>query len=761
MFSKFDEESQRVMINAKKEMQSLKHPYVGSEHLMLAILKDSNDVSSKLQSLKIDYKSFKNEVIRSIGVGSESNNLFLYTPLLKRTLENAVEDAKETNNGIVTVSNLFYSILEEGEGVAVRILLLMNVDLDKLYSYFSKNITKKKSGKKKLTLDELGVDLTNTAKLGLIDPVIGREKEINRLLEILCRRTKNNPILIGEAGVGKTAIVEELANRIVNNNVPDILKNKKIISLDMASSVAGTKYRGEFEERMKKVLSELEDNDDIILFIDEIHTIMGAGGAEGAIDASNIFKPSLARGKMRCIGATTIEEYKKYIESDGALDRRFQKIEVKEPNKKEVKDILLKLKPIYETHHEVIISEKMIDKIIEMSNRYIHDRFEPDKSIDVLDEVCSKVSLKENENDLKIKKLYNELNLIVTKKNQSIINDNFANAYSLKEKEDKLKTRINKLELKNNKLLKEVCETDIIEVIKSKINIPILSFDNKYIDSINEELKNVIIGQDNALSELSNISKRLQLNISNSSLVSILFCGPSGVGKTLLAKTYGKLLVGSENVIKLDMSEFSESHSISKIIGAPPGYVGYNDFKNLLEEIKDKPNAVLILDEIERCSKNVLNVFMQILDEGYTKDSKGKTIFFDNVTIIMTSNIGFNKNNLGFNNNETSTNKLKDELSTPFVNRISKVINFNYINEESAIKIINNKINKLKEKYNVKLNISDEFIKDILDLSKYEIFGARKIDEIVKSKIENVILDELSNGKKVINLSEIENKITQ
>ena len=761
MFSKFDEESQRVMINAKKEMQSLKHPYVGSEHLMLAILKDSNDVSSKLQSLKIDYKSFKNEVIRSIGVGSESNNLFLYTPLLKRTLENAVEDAKETNNGIVTVSNLFYSILEEGEGVAVRILLLMNVDLDKLYSYFSKNITKKKSGKKKLTLDELGVDLTNTAKLGLIDPVIGREKEINRLLEILCRRTKNNPILIGEAGVGKTAIVEELANRIVNNNVPDILKNKKIISLDMASSVAGTKYRGEFEERMKKVLSELEDNDDIILFIDEIHTIMGAGGAEGAIDASNIFKPSLARGKMRCIGATTIEEYKKYIESDGALDRRFQKVEVKEPNKKEVKDILLKLKPIYETHHEVIISEKMIDKIIEMSNRYIHDRFEPDKSIDVLDEVCSKVSLKENENDLKIKKLYNELNLIVTKKNQSIINDNFVNAYSLKEKEDKLKTKINKLELKNNKLLKEVCETDIIEVIKSKINIPILSFDNKYIDSINEELKNVIIGQDNALSELSNISKRLQLNISNSSLVSILFCGPSGVGKTLLAKTYGKLLVGSENVIKLDMSEFSESHSISKIIGAPPGYVGYNDFKNLLEEIKDKPNAVLILDEIERCSKNVLNVFMQILDEGYTKDSKGKTIFFDNVTIIMTSNIGFNKNNLGFNNNETSTNKLKDELSTPFVNRISKVINFNYINEESAIKIINNKINKLKEKYNVKLNISDEFIKDILDLSKYEIFGARKIDEIVKSKIENVILDELSNGKKVINLSEIENKITQ
>ena len=761
MFSKFDEEAQRVMINAKKEMQSLKHPYVGSEHLMLAILKDSNDVSNKLETLKIDYKSFKNEVIKSVGIGNESNNLFLYTPLLKRTLESAVEDAKESNNGIVTVSNLFYSILEEGEGVAIRILLSMNVDLDKLYTYFSKNLTKKKSGKKKLMLDELGVDLTSKAKSGLIDPVIGREKEINRLLEILCRRTKNNPILIGEAGVGKTAIVEELANRIVNNNVPDNLKNKKIISLDMASSVAGTKYRGEFEERMKKVLNELEDNDEIILFIDEIHTIMGAGGAEGAIDASNIFKPSLARGKMRCIGATTTDEYKKYIESDGALDRRFQKIEVKEPNKKEVKEILFKLKPIYETHHEVFISEKMIDKIIDMSNRYIHDRFEPDKSIDVLDEVCSKVSLKMNDNDLKIKKLYDELNNITIKKNQSIINDNFVTAYSLKEKEDKLKTRINKLELKNNKKIKEVTESDITEVIKSKINIPILSLDNEYIDNINNELKSVVIGQDAVLDELLNISKRLQLNINNSSLISILFCGPSGVGKTLLAKTYGKLLVGSDNVIKLDMSEFSESHSISKIIGAPPGYVGYNDFKNILEEVKDKPNSVLILDEIERSSKNVLNVFMQILDEGYTKDSKGKIIYFDNVTIIMTSNIGFNKSNLGFNNTDISMNKLKDELSTPFVNRISKVIYFDNINKDSAIKIINKKIDKLMEKYNVKLNISEDFIKDILDLSKYEIFGARKIDELIKSKIENVILDELTNGKRIINLGENKNKITQ
>ena len=395
MFSKFDENAQKIIISAKSEMQSLCHPYVGSEHVMLAILNNNNEVSKKLKEFNVDYKRFKNEIINVIGMGECKNDMFLYTPLLKRTLENAINDAKENNNGIVTISHLFYSILEIGEGVAIRMLLSMNVNLDSLYSYFGKNLIKKKTNRKKLMLDELGIDLTERAKSGLIDPVIGRDSEINRVLEILCRRTKDNPILIGEAGVGKTAIVEGLANKIVNDDVPALLKNKKIICLDMASSVAGTKYRGEFEERMKKILTELEENADVILFIDEIHTIMGAGGAEGAIDASNIFKPSLARGKMRCIGATTKDEYKKYIECDGALDRRFQKVDIKEPKEDALKEILMKIKPLYETHHGVLISEKMIDKIISISKRYIHDRNEPDRSIDILDEVCSKVSLKE------------------------------------------------------------------------------------------------------------------------------------------------------------------------------------------------------------------------------------------------------------------------------------------------------------------------------------------------------------------------------
>ena len=504
MFSKFDEEAQKVMLEAKREMQALKHPYVGSEHLMLAILKGNNDVSKKLKTFGIDYKKFKNEIINIIGEGSTESDWFLYTPLLKRTLESAVNDAKEVD-GVVTISNLFYSILEEGEGVAIRIMLGMNVDMDKIYSYFSRKMVKKSNSKKKLLLEELGTNLNKLASDGKVDPVIGRENEINRILEILCRRTKNNPILIGEAGVGKTAIVEELASRIVSGDVPDILKNKKIISLDMASSVAGTKYRGEFEDRMKKILNELEENEDIILFIDEIHTIMGAGGAEGAIDASNIFKPALARGKMRCIGATTRDEYKKFIENDGALDRRFQKVEINEPDEDTIKDILMKLKTIYERHHEVSISEKMIDKIIFLGKKYIKNRREPDRSIDILDEVCSRVSLKKNTIDKKLCNLNNELKKVLNDKKNAIINSKFDVALSLKENEEKLKTEINNIELKKTNKSKVVTLHDIIDILKNKVDIPLLSLDSSYINKMEKILKETIIGQDKQIDELLNI----------------------------------------------------------------------------------------------------------------------------------------------------------------------------------------------------------------------------------------------------------------
>ena len=374
MYNNFTEEARKILMSAKEEMKQLKHPYVGSEHLLLSILKSDNEISNKLKEYDLDYDKFKKEIIDIVGVGSTTSECFLYTPLLKRVLENAIYDSKENNNGNVTISHLFSSLLEEGEGIAIRILISMNIDLDELYHEFAYKIPVKKNKNKKLLIDELGVDLTKKASDGLFDPVIGRDDEIKLVIEILSRRKKNNPILIGEAGVGKTAIVEELARMIVNNEVPNMLKNKRIISLDMATTVAGTKYRGEFEERVNKILNELEDSDDIILFIDEIHTLVGAGGAEGAIDASNIFKPALARNKMRCIGATTTLEYKKYISSDKALDRRFQKVEVNDPDRKTLKRILLSARDTYSNYHKTIISDEIIDYIIELSDKYIKNR---------------------------------------------------------------------------------------------------------------------------------------------------------------------------------------------------------------------------------------------------------------------------------------------------------------------------------------------------------------------------------------------------
>lgn len=750
MFGKFDEESQKIIKLAKKEMQEMRHEYVGTEHLMLGILKTNNVVSNLLNKYDVSYDNFKKNLIKLIGVGKNSNNLFLYTPLLKRVIENAINISKD--DCFVCVNNLFYSMIEEGDGVAIRTLISMNVDIDKIYNDFSKNVPKRKNRNKKMILEELGTNLNNKAREGLIDPVIGRDKELNRIIEILCRRTKNNPILIGTAGVGKTAIVEELASKIERGEVPNILKNKKIISLDMASSVAGTKYRGEFEDRMKKVLSELEDNDDIILFIDEIHTIMGAGGAEGAIDASNIFKPALARGKMRCIGATTIDEYKKYIENDGALDRRFQKLEVKEPDKKTVKEILMKLKEIYEKHHGVIVSEDMIDKIILYTNRYIKDRNEPDKSIDILDEVCSKVSLKLDSNEEELFRLKDDLKNIIESKNKYIVENNFKEAYKLKLREDSITSSINNIEMKQINKVKKVTEKDIIDVIESKTNIPIIELNDNYTKVMRKKINDKVIGQDDAVEELINLSKRINVNF-DSSCISILLCGKSGVGKTLLARVYGESLVG-DNIIKLNMNEFSESHSISKIVGAPPGYVGYENTRNVLDEIRDKPNSVLILDEIEKCNKSVLNLFLKGIEEGNIKDSRGRIINFENLVIIMTTNIDIEDKTLGFNlNGVNKLSKLKNIFGTSFINELTKVIVLNNINESDIKSIILRRIEDIESKYNVSINI-DNYIDELIKESEYEKCGAKKVNELIRN-IEDYVIEEVLRNNTDITINSL------
>lgn len=767
MFGNFSEEAQNILVKAKLEMLELKHPYIGTEHLVLSMLSNSKKIKEKLSSYHLDYEIFKKEIIKVLGIGEENNSLFLYTPLLKKVINSAILDSKDNNDGVVTTEHLFSSLLEEGEGVAIRVFLSMGIDINAMYEEFSTSLVKKVKPKKnrKLLIEELGINLNEKAKNNLTDPVIDRDKEIERVLEILCRRTKNNPILIGNAGVGKTAIVEELAKRIVTNEVPDYLKNKKIISLDMATTVAGTKYRGEFEERMKKILNEIETNDDIILFIDEIHTLVGAGGAEGAIDASNILKPALARGHLRCIGATTVEEYKKFIEKDKALERRFQKVNIEEPSYEKTLEILTKLKPIYEKFHKVILQPELLEDIVKLSAKYIYDRSEPDKSIDIMDEVCSRVSIKETKIDKEITSLELEIDKLDKLKNSYIIENNIDKAYTYRKKEIVLQEKLNNLMLNINRNNKIVTIKDVANVIHTKTQIPvyeILKDDAKVVKNIEKQLRDSIVGQDEAIKNLIDITKRIKFGYkSDNKCISFLFVGPSGTGKTALSKIYANLLVGGKNLIRLDMSEYADVTSVNKIVGSAPGYVGYDDNKNILDEIKNKPYSVILLDEIEKAHPQVINLFYQILDDGLIKDSKGNTIKFNNNIIIMTSNIGYEKNNVGFNNKAESTvlNELKNELSLPFVNRIDNIILFNHLTEENIRNIIKNKINVLKKKYaNVTIKIGKNVVNEIVELSNYYDFGARKVDKIIKSKLENVIIDSILDNKSTVFITSLKKK---
>ena len=762
MIGNFNDEAQTVLINAKNEMIELGHPYIGTEHLLLAILNSDTNISNRLNGYGLMYNNFKDELCKIVGTTDKKNEVFLYTPLLRKVIQNAIIDSKENNDGEVTIEHLFFSMLEEGEGIAIRIIIGMGIDIEKLYDDFSYSLIKKSKSnkKKKLLIYDLGIDLTNTAKTDGLDPVIGREKEVKRVMEILCRRTKNNPILIGDAGVGKTAIVEELSRLIANDDVPSSLLNKKIISLDMATMVAGTKYRGEFEERMKKVIKEIEDNNDIILFIDEIHTLVGAGGAEGAIDASNILKPALARGKIRCIGATTTEEYKKFIEKDSALERRFQKVYINEPSVSEMKNILMKIKGIYEEYHNVFIDEKIIDSIINLSEKYIFDRNRPDKEIDILDEVSSSVGLKGSFLDNEIKDIKKQLNRLSKDKNSFIIDNNIVKAYDLRKKETELMSLLNNFELSSKNDKNIVTESDIASVISNRCGIPvyeIVSDSLKDIDSIKDKLLNTIIGQESVINYLIDITKRIRYGY-NDKCYSILFVGPSGVGKSILAKEYAKVLVGEDNFIRLDMSEYSDSTSINKILGSSPGYVGYDDNKNILEEIRNKPNSVLLLDEIDKAHPSVINLFYQILEEGKIKNSKGRIVRFNNVVIIMTSNIGFEKSSIGFNkiSNNNIYSSLKNYFSTAFINRLDNVLIFNRLDRNNIITIIDKRLKEVRNRYSdINIKLSENISNEIMNKCNFFDFGARRIDKIISKDIENIIIDSIINGKKEIVINSI------
>lgn len=734
MFSKFTEEAQKILIMAKREMQELKHPYVSSEHLLLSILHYSNpNFISFLNTYQLTYSSFKEKLIEVIGVGKKESEWFLYTPLLKKIIENAILDSKDDDED-VNVEHLFLALLEEGEGVANRIMMSMDINLDLLYEKFSTHLIRERNDNYvKLSIDEFAVDFTKEAKEGHFDPVIGRDEEICQMIEVLLRRKKNNPLLIGDAGVGKTALVEELARRIVLGLVPNELKNMRVLSVSISSLVAGTKYRGEFEERLNKMIEELEHVSNIILFMDEIHTIIGAGGAEGAIDASNILKPYLARGKIKVIGATTKAEYMKFLEGDKAFDRRFQKILIEEASLEEVRVILSNLKEIYENYHGITLTDEVLDAIADLSDRYIAVGKQPDKAIDLLDEACSKAITLHTTSDKKLQQFQLELSNVIEKKNKLIIQHDFKQASILRERENFLQSKINRIKAKNENQVRRVLSLDVIyDVIYSKTKIPVKKILNFDAGSLKKALCKKVFGQDRVIEEfVQNVSSFSSDRISPKSF---LFVGKSGLGKTLLVREYAKLLYPKDAFIKLDMSEYRDASSISKIIGSPPGYVGYSDKNSILEKIKLHPYSVLLLDEVEKAHPSVLKLFLQVLDDGVMTTSYGDVISFRHTLIFMTSNLGASRSAIGFleQNQNLIMNDIKSFFGVELLNRIDAVYFFQPFSSKTIEKII---VAKIQKRYPT---LSKEDVKkmmlDIKKLSKYEEFGARKIDKLLEQQ---------------------------
>jgi len=691
MYNNYSLEVKRIFKDAEKIAIDLNHPYIGTEHLLLSLINNDDKIKKILLKYDLTYDEFLDELLLVVGTSENKKCTCIYTPLLKRVIKTADEISK---NKMMEPMHLLEAILEEGEGIAIRIIISMGIDIDKLYDEIKK---KHKKGNTKLELYNIGKDMS---EINSDDILVGREKELNLIIETLLRKNKNNPLLIGPAGVGKSAIIEELARRIKSGNVPNKLKDKKIVSLEMSSLVAGTKYRGEFEEKLNKVIKEIEENPEIILFIDEIHTMANAGGAEGAINASDILKPYLARGKVKIIGATTTNEYNKFIAKDKALSRRFEIIKINEPTIKETENILSKIRPSFEKHYNIKITEENIKNIVSLTDRYVLDRFNPDKSIDLLDSVCAMKEV-ESTKEKDISKLKDKLLNIVKKKENMVKKNNFDEALKYRSMEIKLQEKIDKEENTPNKITAK----DIKEMLERKNNIPFI--ENDFKDLENYLLDN-IIGQNNVVREIINALKQKEEDLP----VSILLTGSTGVGKTKTVKEIAKYL--DIPLIRLDLSEYNESVSITRLIGASAGYVGYDD-ENIFEKVRMNPHSIILLDELEKAHPNVINLFLQILDEGYVTNSKGEKIDFKNTYIFMTSNAMVNQK-IGFMKGKSN---YQDSFSKEFLARITAKINYNNITEEM-----------IKE-YLDKKGIEDySLVKDF----DYENQGFRGLDKYLKTK---------------------------
>ena len=792
---KFTKKAQQAIEEARKSAVELGQGYVGSEHLLIGLLRADNSVAYKaLEQQNVD----ENDVVEKIGelIGIDSNVVEApidFTPRTKRILEKSLQEALNMGTTYIGSEHLLLALIKEEDCVATKILALLNVNGNRLYEDIlsmlgegesgggdipiNSNSSKSKKNSKTSTLDQFSRDLTVMAEENKFDPIVGRDKEIERVIQILSRRTKNNPCLVGDPGVGKTAIAEGLAQKIVSGDVPEILKDKRVVSLDLSSMVAGSKYRGEFEERIKKVIEEVEKARNVILFIDELHTIIGAGGAEGAIDASNILKPSLARGEIQVIGATTLNEYRKYVEKDAALERRFQPVKVLEPSEDDAVEMLRGLRDKYEAHHNVKITDGAIIAAVRLSNRYISDRYLPDKAIDVLDEAASKVRLKTFTAPPDIKEMEDEINSLEKEKEAAIKTEEFERAGSVKKKQDEIKEKLKIAKVgwnaKNNKDTQVVEEEDIADTVSNWTGIPV----RRLQEEEGERLKNMenilherVIGQEEAVKALSKAIRRGRVGLKDPKrpIGSFLFLGPTGVGKTELSKALSNVLFGEDDaIIRVDMSEYMEKHSVSKLIGSPPGYVGYDEGGQLSEKIRRKPYCVILFDEIEKAHPDVFNILLQVLDDGHITDAQGRRVDFKNTVIIMTSNAGARSitapKKLGFSQSDDSGIQEYDDIKKgvmeevkrifrpEFLNRIDDIIVFHPLDKENVKKIAKLMFNELKARVKsnmrIDMNITDQALEKLTETGFDPTYGARPLRRAIQSQIEDLFAENILDGK--------------
>jgi len=787
-FEKFSERARRVLSLANEEAQRFNHNYIGTEHILLGLVRETDGVAAKvLSNLGVELDKVRSAVEFIIGRGEKATSGEKgLTPRTKKVVELAVDEARRLNHNFIGTEHLLIGLLREGEGVAAGVLESLQVNLDKVRAETSRILTqspsKSQSGSGARgqsptpTLDQLGIDLTVAARAGKLDPTVGREQEIQRVTQILSRRTKNNPVLVGEPGVGKTAIVEALAQRIASNDVPATLQGKRLVTLDMGALVAGTKYRGEFEERLKKVIEEIRGSSNCVLFIDEIHTMVGAGAAEGAVDAANILKPSLARGELQCIGATTLDDYRKYVERDPALERRFQPVTVNEPSSEETVDILRGIKGRYEEHHQLEITDEAIRAAAHLATRFIPDRFLPDKAIDLIDEASSRVRINFNTAPLSVSDTSKALDSVRTEKDEAISGRQYEYAAELRERETSLSEKLIELqkEWQDEKSEEKpvVSEEDIAEIVSMWTGIPVTRLTSDEMERLVKmegELHEAVVSQEEAVTMVSKAVRRARAGLKDRTrpVGTFIFAGPTGVGKTFLPKKLAEFMFGSEDaMVRIDMSEFMERHSVARLVGAPPGYVGYDEGGQLTEAVRRKSYCVILLDEIEKAHPEVFNMLLQIFDDGHLTDAKGRKVDFRNAIIIMTSNIGSDlirqDRTLGFpkkgdDSKASSYDRMKtnvlDEIKRffrpEFLNRIDGTVVFHPLSREHMAHIVDLNLEDVSAgliEKGINLEVTER-AKDWLGENGYDAsFGARPVRRLIQDQVEDKLSDAILNG---------------